>query len=260
MKAIKVLVLDDRRDVIEEVVTALSGFFEVTGAKVTTVEEAVEAAILTDPDAILLDIQLDGGTEGVEVADELLNRRCYKGLVVGHSNFSLKEQRRLLAPVGVKHFALKGSISILRCLAGTCSCEQPVRKSGEEAGGTDLLVAMRDAFNSQAIKRGMEDHFSCEAVGEGERAAEKIRDLKPKVVLYEAFERVTDGYSSIVHDWSHLRNQDPDLPELPDLDVSWVMVSWGQEESTAKERGHAFMRLPFRLAELREYLEKLLPR
>lgn len=255
----KLLVLDDRADILENVVRALSGIFEVSGAKVTSAEAALEAIKTHQPEAILLDIQLNSGTEGVEVAKKL-QRQGYQGLVIGHSSFSLKEQKALLGPYGVRHFASKGSISILLCLKGLCSCGQVGEKSEKEAGGIDLLMSMHKHSADSAFKRALEDKFSIEVVGEGERAADKIRDLKPKVVVYEAFAHIADGYGAIAHDWHYLRAQDPELPELADLNVSWVMLSWGQEENKAKERGHGFIRLPFRIAEFCEALEKLLAR
>lgn len=259
----KIIVIDDLRDVVESSVRALRATgHEATGAQVISVPQAIGAINAAKPDAILLDIQLtEGGSEGAEVA-RLLKEQNYPGLIIGHSSFSQREQRRILAPHGVKHFARKGSLSILECLTGVCACEAPEIEAKKEAGdGIDVLITMHEDAAPEALKRGLEDRFSVEIAGKAERAAEKVRDFRPQVVVYETFARVTDGFSRIHHDWGHLQAKNPDLPDLADLEIKWVMLSWGhQEAKDAEERGHTFVRLPFSLAEFAEVLSKLLSR
>ncbi len=247
---------------LDEVVPALSGLFDISGVQVTSVPEALEAINSYEPDAILLDIQLtEGGSEGVEIA-KALQDRGYQGIVIGHSSFSIREQKKLLSPFGVKHFARKGSLSVLRCLSGSCSCgQEQTAVRGEAQGGVDLLIAMRNPGVDLALKRGLEDKYSVETVETNERAAQKILDSKPKVVIYESYVQIFDLYSGIVHDWGHLQAKDPELPEVADLNISWVMLSWGsKDEEAARERGHRYMRMPFSIAELSEVLAGILAR
>lgn len=119
----KILIVED------EVVTSMDlwHILELWGydmcEQVSKGEEAIKAAEKERPDIMLIDINLDGGINGIEVAKQISSRfRIHVIFITGYSDPEMKKQAELISPAGyfikpIDYYTLKETIeSILtRC-------------------------------------------------------------------------------------------------------------------------------------------------
>lgn len=120
----KVLVLDDMEANVHHAIRYYWQGPEMVGETVQTVAEALAAVEKHQPDAILLDIELEKcANEGAEVA-RILRDRGWRGIIISHSTLAVKEQKRIMRPAGVEHHMDKGSPNFRWCLTGECICHK----------------------------------------------------------------------------------------------------------------------------------------
>ncbi len=101
MSTAKVLVVEDDPIVAMDIKRKLLGFGYEVCATAATADKAVEAAIAHRPDAILMDITLEGKKDGIQAADEI--RKAVAVPIVfltAHSDQATVQRAKLTLPYG----------------------------------------------------------------------------------------------------------------------------------------------------------------
>lgn len=122
MTRARVLIAEDNRIIAEGIALSLARFdYQVTGI-VASGEDAVEKARKLRPDAVLMDIVLEGKMHGIEAAREIIEMNIPVIFLTGIADEATVEEAEKVGPSGFikKPFAVKKICEVIERVVGGC--------------------------------------------------------------------------------------------------------------------------------------------